>query len=513
MSARYEVRRSDKLGRYLIAAKDLKAGEKILSDEPFVLGPNSDTSLVCHNCYLPLISKFIVCKNCAVAPLCPGDGCPQPLAYNWHTNTECEFFRTLKLTKGLNPMIMVQNVGSLLIFRAMLKKKTDPQAWEEFMELETHMEKRKNTSIWQYYQNTVQFIESLDFFEGVDVNLVQKVCAAVDVNSFDVRGPQIPAIGCSEILRGVYLKASLLAHDCIGNTHMAINDNNLLVCHASINIKKGDVIYFNYSDPLKGTTLRQQHLLVGKYFKCTCLRCTDSTELGTYISSIICPECKIGLVSMGENGDWKCNNCKKDYAQSYIGKKIQSCSDKFDVINKKDEKELEEYIRNVSLLLAPNHYLLLEAKQRLAGVLRDLINREPHPTKKVMRRKIQLCNELLPIIEKLVPGISRTKAITMYELHATMVQLAKKKFDGREITGSGYMDELLNAEVFLKRALEMLFIEPGNSPEGELCAKALEEYRALKATINSVLDGIHAEGKTYVNAADREEHSQAQAVA
>lgn len=49
----------------------------------------------------------------------------------------------------------------------------------------------------------------------------------------------------------------------------------------------------------------------------------------------------------------------------------------------------------------------------------------------------------------------------------------------------------------MKQALEMLFIEPGNSPEGELCAKALEEYRALKGTMNAVLDGIHAEGKSY----------------
>lgn len=56
----------------------------------------------------------------------------------------------------------------------------------------------------------------------------------------------------------------------------------------------------------------------------------------------------------------------------------------------------------------------------------------------------------------------------------------------------------MSAEKYLKRSLEMLFIEPGNSPEGELCAKALEEYRALKATMGSVLDAIHAEGKSYV---------------
>lgn len=66
--------------RYLVAAKDLRPGERILSDEPFVLGPNSDTSLVCFNCYLPLISKFLVCKNCGVAPICPGDGCPEQIA-------------------------------------------------------------------------------------------------------------------------------------------------------------------------------------------------------------------------------------------------------------------------------------------------------------------------------------------------------------------------------------------------------------------------------------------------
>lgn len=69
-------------------------------------------------------------------------------------------------------------------------------------------------------------------------------------------------------------------------------------------------------------------------------------------------------------------------------------------------------------------------------------------------------------------------------------------------------DELLNAEKYLKKSLEMLFIEPGNSPEGELCAKALEEYRALKATMNSVLDAIHAEGKAYVSAVDEEESNQ-----
>lgn len=98
----------------------------------------------------------------------------------------------------------------------------------------------------------LQFIQSLGLLDnGQNKDLVQKVCAAIDVNSFEVRGPPIPAIECAEILRGVYLQAALLAHDCVANTHISINDRNVLVCHASTDIKKGDLIYHNYTDALK----------------------------------------------------------------------------------------------------------------------------------------------------------------------------------------------------------------------------------------------------------------------
>lgn len=97
-----------------------------------------------------------------------------------------------------------------------------------------------------------QFIQSLSIIDDIpDDDLIQRICAAIDVNSFEVRGPPVPSIGCAEVLRGVYLKAALLAHDCVANTHMAINDNNTLVCHASVDIKKGEPIYYNYTDPLK----------------------------------------------------------------------------------------------------------------------------------------------------------------------------------------------------------------------------------------------------------------------
>lgn len=499
-NTKYEVKTSEQLGRYLVAAKDLKPGENIISEEPFVVGPHGDSALVCFNCHSPLISKFLCCKGCAIAPICSGDGCPTELR-KWHNPIECEFFAKLKL-KGFGPMTMVQNVGSLVVLRAVLKKQSDAEAWEELMKLENHVNKRRNTDIWAYCNNTVTFIKSLGLLEeDGDKELIQKICGAIDVNSFEARGPSIPGLGYSETLRGSYMKAALLAHDCVANTHLSINDNYVLIISASTKINKGETIYYNYTDPLQGTEYRQKHLMIGKYFQCTCRRCSDCTELGTFLSAAKCPSCKTGYMNRID-AKWLCQDCMEECKDMDF--KLKCCADKLDVINKKDEKELEEYIRNVSVVLAPNHYLLLDAKQKLAGVLRDTINREPHPTNKLIRRKIELCKELLPVLENLIPGISRTKAITLYELHSAMVQLSKKLFDAREINGPTYLDQLLAAEKLLKRSLEMLFIEPGNSPEGELCAKALEEYRALKSTMGLVLDGIHAEGKTYVCNTDNE---------
>lgn len=69
---------------------------------------------------------------------------------------ECDFFRSIKLTNGLHPMTMVQNVGSLLALRAFMKKTSDPVAWKEFMEMETHLEERKGTKVWEFSENTVK---------------------------------------------------------------------------------------------------------------------------------------------------------------------------------------------------------------------------------------------------------------------------------------------------------------------------------------------------------------------
>lgn len=58
-------------------------------------------------------------------------------------------------------------------------------------------------------------------------------------------------------------------------------------------IPKGMHISTSYADILWTTSQRQRYIQWSKFFICNCLRCEDSTEMGSFISAFLCPNCPI----------------------------------------------------------------------------------------------------------------------------------------------------------------------------------------------------------------------------
>ncbi|KAI5711949.1 hypothetical protein M8J75_004495 [Diaphorina citri] len=56
----YRVMKSNIMGRYLVAGKDLAAGELIIEEDPLVIGPSQQCGLVCLGCYCPIQIDTIV---------------------------------------------------------------------------------------------------------------------------------------------------------------------------------------------------------------------------------------------------------------------------------------------------------------------------------------------------------------------------------------------------------------------------------------------------------------------
>lgn len=135
-------------------------------------------------------------------------------------------------------------------------------------------------------------------------------------------------------------------------------------------------------------------------------------------------------------------------------------------------EHIELFITKYTRILHPNHYLLMEMKQKLAAVIRhmsataydnatnsfvnaaakttttaiasDAVNnnnskRTLSPLEHLLQRKIDLCKEFIPLLNILQPGISRLKAIALYEQFAPLVQLARLQHQQKIITDAEYL--------------------------------------------------------------------------
>lgn len=87
--------------------------------------------------------------------------------------------------------------------------------------------------------------------KDVENEVVQKVCGVLDVNTFELRGNDNQEALKIGSIRGLYASAALMAHNCTSNTHLAIDDNYIMTIRASVPIKKGSPICFNYTDVLQ----------------------------------------------------------------------------------------------------------------------------------------------------------------------------------------------------------------------------------------------------------------------
>ncbi|KAJ8923433.1 hypothetical protein NQ315_001992 [Exocentrus adspersus] len=501
----YKILINDTLGRYIAASKQIKAGELILVEEPVLVGPQLDGPSICFNCCRNVrISGYIFCRNCNKAIIC-GPKCTG----NLHTTEECLSLKEASVTGEI-----LARYGQIVFpLRCILWKKYKTNVFESFMQLESHLERRRDTHIWRRHKIAVEDILRYQLFENVNNELVQKVCGILDVNSFEIRPPtssvemiKNPGVQC---LRGLYLQAALMAHDCVGNTHLSVDDDFLLRIHASVDIPEGTPIFFNYCNVLQGTIDRKQHLREGKYFECCCVRCKDATELGTDLSSLKCHRCRKGLIRLinpeTAKSNWECVECSKKFASGLINLTVQEGRRRIHDLGRENTiltllkannwircfadysniNEMEKLLATLSVTFHPNHFLILELQQNMAGAYTRL-----PPNKKNLSRKIALCQWLLNVFCKIEPGLSRMKALTLYELQSSLIDLSNKQHRDKEITDEKLVTKLLSAESILKESIQHLLYEPLKSPEGKIAQRAMYELKMLRTSISSIQEDV-----------------------
>lgn len=140
----------------------------------------------------------------------------------------------------------------------------NPEGREYFLKIQqlmSHVDKRRNTPVWQERnERIVQPIlksnirKYFQLAEKIDEDFLQHLCGVLDVNTYEIRAPDTAAMSA------LYLKGSLLSHNCCANANVAIDELYRIKIYSNRDIDKEEMITNCYTNVL----------LVGQtYFKLT----------------------------------------------------------------------------------------------------------------------------------------------------------------------------------------------------------------------------------------------------
>lgn len=413
-------------GRYMVTTRDVNEGDTVLEDTPLAVGPkrqgrrkgssvlgSSDDGS----------GPWCVCCCRDVATVCPKCGLPMCIGCEWgHLHRpECD------LLTGLSVRITAdaEDVEDMVLpLRCMALKVQDPERWEQFKELQSHVEERKSDPIWmvdRYIWNALD--ERVRQAGIVDEDGFHSICGILDTNSFQI------CVG-SMILRGVYPTASFMNHDCCANVRHYFDSDLGMHVKSTRTLPEGFEVKANYTQVLWGTGARRKHLMLGKHFGCTCDRCKDPTEFGTYLNAIRCPRCTRYMTPtrpLVDDAPWRCNSCDQrltaeqvTFIHTTLGKVLQK-------VNKSDPPSVEKFVTKCEKLVPPCNHILVEMKYALMqmyGNSRGYLLPELHD--ETLERKRSLCAELLKVLRKIRTGACRCRGLLLYELHVTLMEMHRR---------------------------------------------------------------------------------------
>ncbi|KAJ8959639.1 hypothetical protein NQ318_021826 [Aromia moschata] len=342
----------------------------------------------------------------------------------FHSEKECAALKDAKIEGN----VLAENSQLIHPLRCLLFQKYKSKVWNTMMELESHLERRRNTPVWRRHMITVERV----LRSRSEEELVQKVCGILDVNSFEVRPPQShtgmiinPENQC---LRGPSVTAM---ENLLSRLLQTFHPNHFLILELQQNLMG---LYLR-SPPNKSNLLRRISLCRG-------------------LLDVFC-NVELGLSRL------------KDIVVPLILN-----------IQKTEHEKIAKY-ENLSIEL--KRLWKMEKVETYALVILAEGVMTTRFTKNIAALGLSYI-----VIRNYQKAILLQTSITLYELHSATADLAHKQHREKEINEEELVGQLLLAETTLKEAIKHLLYEPTKSPEGRLAQTALSELKMLRLSINNI---------------------------
>ncbi|KAJ8979859.1 hypothetical protein NQ317_016043 [Molorchus minor] len=425
----FDIQSNDKVGRYAVAKRNLKAGDTIFLEKPFAYGPKSDTYCICLGCFEP-IDCTVLCTKCSW-PVCGPDCENRPC----HRDYECEVFSkaNVKFQPVDDPTDVCLQYECITPLRVLykklseycwLKKKIQNDGKMRVQSMEAHNDKKERKS---------------------NLGIQPTQC------------------------RRIFERA-------------------IVAVRAAIDVPKGGELYSSYTYSLWPTLVRREFFREGKYFDCSCARCCDKTELGTNNSTLKCNKCDNGIILPADPLDdkcyWNCTHCEFRTNAVAVRKAfaaIQADIDAVEYVNgPKGIEERETIYKRYKSVLHPKNAYMSILRSSLIQLYGKSDGYEIDDLPDILlERKVELCMQLLEVLDVIEPGRSRIRGIVLYELHGPLMALARHQYQTDTISKEEFKIQLQKAIDTMGKAVKILKQEPENLPEGQLGKSAESAYKQL----------------------------------
>lgn len=447
------------------ASRDISAKTKIFSEAPCIVGPKwnsedvdpSTVSFTCVGCYEPIKVLHYKCPNCfwpACSSACIGLTNP-----DLH-DIECGL---LKIGKGPANRTDIKSINdyfrndALLALKILLLQRKNPKKFKAIMEMESNDKNRLLTYNFKEAEERINYLED-NFLSGLkkaeeksgqvilplkDKKILHKIFGIIETNAMYISLPTGTEI-C-----GLYPTGCLMQHSCLPNCGYSFDMRNgfKIIVEAAGEIKAEEFLTTTYSHILWSTQLRHQHLKDTKYFTCNCERCKDPFELGTNFSTLRCLGTEEGPCNglqlptdpLSAQTEWACNKCPIKISNEHVSYITGRMNEEIESTlgASPSPKILEELIEKLEQFLHPTHYHMFTLKHAL---LQLYGNHKDSPistlSDKLLIKKLDLCNELLPIVQKLDAHSVRIpiySAILLFEKHNALIECRKRNFNSGDI--------------------------------------------------------------------------------
>ncbi|XP_966391.2 SET domain-containing protein SmydA-8 [Tribolium castaneum] len=490
MSDLFTIKRNEKVGRFAVASRALKPGELIFTETPFAYGPKSDSPPLCLGCFAP-VDCTVLCSHCSWS-VCG----PECEAKPSHRDFECGVFASagVKFQAVEDPTNVCLQYECITPLRVLLMKEKDPKRWQEEIEaMESHNDVRKTKPIWEFNQvNIVDYLKGPCKLDRFADELIHTVCGILEINAFEARASS------GYLIRCLFPKLAILSHNCVSNVHHSVDCDTFQVSvSASVEVPESGELFSSYTYSLWPTLVRREFLKESKYFECMCDRCKDKTELGTHLGTLKCNKCDNGVIvstdPLSFTCEWKCTHCEFKTSAIAVRKVYEAVQTEIDAVEMLSGPEgieqREAIFRKYRSVFHPkNAYMTI-----LRTSLSQLYGRAEGYTVEdlpdlLLERKVELCNQLLEVLDVVEPGHSRIRGVTLYELHAPLLILARNQYTSGMIDKEQFRKKMEEAVEILGKAVEILKIEVPNSNEGQLGLVAQQAYEGLKQNFELLIE-------------------------